>query len=254
MAEKEQHEQTVSETQQRVKKDVYENEFIPYINKWGRRTNLLAVALSFGPAMVLLSVYGILPPTGAILGGFISVAGAWGAFWLVEPISYYPVLGVSGTYMAFLSGNISNLRLPCSAAAQEATDVEMGTPEGDIISTLGIAGSIFTNVIILTVGVVGLMSVFQALPELWQNALQSYLVPAIFGAVFAQFGKDFPKVAAVGFSIALLFNLLLQYGVFAFLPGDPIYVVIIAAVFGTMLVARWMWYHDMISPPDEADE
>ncbi|ELY55792.1 hypothetical protein [Natronococcus jeotgali] len=81
--------QTQQRSKGREKEEVYEEEFIPYIHKWGRRANLLAVALSFGPALVLLSVYGILPPTGAILGGFVSVIGAWGAFWLVEPISYY---------------------------------------------------------------------------------------------------------------------------------------------------------------------
>ncbi|AGB38863.1 hypothetical protein [Natronococcus occultus] len=231
----------------RSKEEVYEEDFVPYIHKWGRRTNLLAVALSFGPAMVLLSVYGILPPAGAILGGFVSVLGAWGAFWLVEPISYYPVLGVSGTYMAFLSGNISNLRLPSSAAAQEAADVEIGTPEGDVISTLGIAGSIFVNVTILTVGVIGLVSVFQALPELWQSALELYLVPAIFGAIFAQFGRDFPKVAAVALGLAFVANLLLELGYFAVFPGDPIYVVIVVAVFGTMLVSKWMLDHGLIS-------
>jgi hypothetical protein len=243
MAEK----QTQQRSTDRSTDEVYEEDFVPYINKWGRRTNLLAVALSFGPAMVLLSVYGILPPAGAILGGFISVIGAWGAFWLVEPISYYPVLGVSGTYMAFLSGNISNLLLPSSAAAQEAADVEIGTPEGDIISTLGIAGSIFVNISILTVGVLGLVSVFQALPELWQNALELYLVPAIFGAIFAQFGRDFPKVAAIALSLAFVANLLLEFGYFAFLPGDPIYVVIIIAVFGTMFISKWMWERGMIT-------
>lgn len=245
MASKGQYEQEQMES--RDTQAVYEEEFIPYIHKWGRRTNLLAVALSFGPALVLLSVYGILPPTGAILGGFLSVIGAWGAFWLVEPISYYPVLGVSGTYMAFLSGNISNLRLPSSAAAQEAADVEIGTPEGDIISTLGIAGSVFVNVTILTVGVVGLSSLFQALPELWQNALESYLVPAIFGAIFAQFGRDFPKVAGIAFSLALLSNLLLEFGYFAVLPGDPVYMVILIAVFGTMGLSKWMWERGLIA-------
>ncbi|WP_239643447.1 hypothetical protein [Natronococcus jeotgali] len=164
----------------------------------------------------------------------------------------YPVLGVSGTYMAFLSGNISNLRLPSSAAAQEAADVEIGTPEGDIISTLGIAGSIFVNISILTVGVIGLVSVFQALPGLWQNALESYLVPAIFGAIFAQFGRDFPKVAAIALALAFVSNLLYEFGYFALLPGDPIYVVIIVAVFGTMFISKWMWERGMIRTTDSS--
>lgn len=229
---------------------VYENEFVPYINKWGRRLNLLALALSFGPALVLLAVFEIIPPIGAIIGAFLSIAGAFGVMWVVEPISYYPVLGIPGTYMAFLSGNISNLRLPCAAAAQESAGVETGTPQGSIISTIAIAVSIVVNLVILTVGVFALVSVFQALPELWTNALETYLVAAIFGAVFAQFGRDYPKVAGVGFTIALIMTGLVEFGLLTFVPGDPVYVIIITSVFGTMYIARLMWENGMINTDD----
>ncbi|SDQ41189.1 hypothetical protein [Natronobacterium texcoconense] len=226
--------------------DVFESEFLPYINKWGRRTNLLAAALSFGPALVLLGVFEILPPVSAIIGGFVSVAAAFAAFWIVEPVSYYPVLGMPGTYMAFLSGNISNLRLPCSAAAQESAGVETGTPQGSIISTLGIGASMFVNIIILSIGAFALVGLFQALPAIWQTALETYLVPAIFGAILAQFGRDYPKVLLVAFSIALVFMIIYEMGLLAFLPADPIYVVIIAAVFGSMYIARYMAEEGMI--------
>lgn len=233
---------------------VYEESFIPYINTWGRRTNLLAVVLSFGPAVVLLSVFGILPPSQAVVGAFISIAATFGIFWVIEPISYYPVLGIPGTYMAFLSGNISNLRLPCAAAAQESADVETGTPEGSIISTIAIGASIIVNTTLLGIGAVALVSAFQALPELWRSALESYLVPAIFGAIFAQFGRDYPKVAAVGFSLGLAMTLLLELGFLAFLPGFPLYVVIIVSVFGTIFAARWMWENGMIESPAATED
>ena len=234
--------------------DVYEDSFVPYINRWGRRTNLLAVALSLGPAVALLTVFGILPPSEAIIGAFVSVAITFGWAWFIEPLSYYPVLGIPGTYMAFLSGNISNLRLPCAAAAQEASDVETGTPQASIISTVAIAASIFVNTAMLGIGAVALVSAFQALPELWRNALESYLVPAVFGAIFAQFGRDYPKVAGIGFTIALIMTLLLELGYLAFLPSYPLYAVIVVSVFGTVLIARWMWQHDMISPPEDEEE
>nr|WP_049889022.1 hypothetical protein [Natronococcus occultus] len=225
---------------------MYESNFIPYINKWGRITSLLAIALSFGPALTLLAVFEIVPPAGAIVGGFLSVAITFGMIWFIEPISYYPVLGIPGTYMAFLSGNISNLRLPCAAAAQESADVEPGTPQGSIISTIAIAGSIFVNVTILTVGVFALVPVFEALPEFVRNALESYLVPAVFGAIFAQFGRDYPKIAAVGFCIALIMTLLMEFGFLAFLPGVPLYAVIVVSVFGTIYVAKLMWENGLV--------
>ncbi|MGB9955597.1 hypothetical protein ACOZ4B_04290 [Haloferax prahovense] len=244
----------VSSTQTADDSDVYQEQFIPYVNKWGRATNLLAVVLSLGPAVTLLVAFDILAPSSAIIGAFAAVAVTFGWAWVIEPLSYYPVLGIPGTYMAFLSGNISNLRLPCAAAAQEAADVETGTPQASIISTVAIAASIFVNTAMLGVGAFALVSVFQALPELWRNALESYLVPAVFGAIFAQFGRDYPKVAGIGFVIALSMTLLLELGYLAFLPSYPLYAVIIVSVFGTTLIARWMWYKDMVSPPDKADE
>ncbi|QIO24952.1 hypothetical protein [Haloarcula sp. JP-L23] len=244
----------VSKSQTADSSDVYEESFIPYINKWGRRTNLLAVALSLGPAVALLVVFDILPTTAAIVGAFASVALTFGWAWFIEPLSYYPVLGIPGTYIAFLSGNISNLRLPCAAAAQEASDVETGTPQASIISTIAIAASVIVNTAMLGIGAVALVSAFQALPELWKGALESYLVPAVFGAIFAQFGRDYPKVAGIGFTIALIMTLLLELGYLAFLPSYPLYAVIIVSVFGTTFIARWMWHHDMISAPDEANE
>lgn len=232
-------------------KSVYQNQFIPYINKWGRRTNLLAVVLSLGPALVLLTVFEIVPPAGAITGAFLSVVATFGIFWFIEPISYYPVLGIPGTYMAFLSGNISNLRLPCAAAAQESAGVETGTPQGSLISTIAIAASIAVNISILAVGAVALVSAFQALPELWKNALDSYLVPSVFGAIFAQFGRDYPKIAGVGFTIALVMTFLMDFGLLSFLPGFPLYAVIFVSVFGTMYLARGMWVRGLTSSPDK---
>lgn len=74
-------------------------------------------------------------------------------YYFIEPISFQPVLGIPGTYMAFLSGNISNLRVPCSSVAQQAAGVQEGTPEGAVISTVGVAVSVVVNTTILTIGV-----------------------------------------------------------------------------------------------------
>lgn len=98
--------------------DYYNKEYVPQVNKIGKITGYLGVLLSFTPALVLAVVYGILPKPAALLTAFISGASAFGVLWFVEPISYFPVVGAAGTYMAFLSGNISNMRIPCASMAQ----------------------------------------------------------------------------------------------------------------------------------------
>lgn len=123
--------------------DYYNKEYVPQVNKIGKITGYLGVLLSFTPALVLAVVYGILPKPAALLTAFISGASAFGVLWFVEPISYFPVVGAAGTYMAFLSGNISNMRIPCASMAQVAADVEPGTEKGSVVATLG--GSIYRD-------------------------------------------------------------------------------------------------------------
>ena len=106
------------------KQKFFNEEYMPRMNRIGKITGFLGVVASFAPALVLAVVYGILPRPAALVTSFISIASAVGVLWFVEPISYFPVLGPVGTYMAFLSGNISNMRVPCASMAQVSAGVE----------------------------------------------------------------------------------------------------------------------------------
>ena len=148
-----------------MKNDYYSGTYIPGIVKWGKITLLLGIFAGFLPALVM-AFRGYMPPVSAIIAGTLMQISVSGAFYIVEPISYFPILGIPGTYLTFLSGNTSNMRVPCSSVAQEAAGVEMGTEEGSIISTIGIATSILVNVVILTVGAVAGSVILNILPVL----------------------------------------------------------------------------------------
>ena len=216
-------------------KDSFESAYIPFINRWGRITNWLGVLLSFAPALVLLVVFDIMPPGSAIFTGFIATAAAVGVNWFIEPVSYFPIVGIAGTYMAFLTGNISNLRIPAAAVSQKVAEVEPGTNKGSIIATLGMAVSVVVNIIILFFGVVAGSYVLSLLPESFMNAL-NYLLPALFGALFIQFALAKLQLAPIALGIAFVLNLLINAGVFSFLPGagNPTYVATLGTVFGTI--------------------
>ena len=182
---------------------IYEAEYLPYVIRWGRLTNFAGLILCFGPALVLMMVFGVIPPISAIVNGFIGIASAVGVVWFIEPVSYFPIIGVSGTYMAFISGNIGNLRIPCAMVAQKIAGVEPGTPEGTIISTLGMAVSIVVNTLLLTAGAVAGVQILQQLPPSVVRALQ-LLLPALFGAVFMQFALRNLKLGVIVLVIAVL--------------------------------------------------
>lgn len=211
------------------KNQVYKT-FIKGIIFWGRITLLVAFALSFIPALYLKVVHGVMPPIPIILKDFGLIASIVVVSWIVEPIAYFPILGITGTYMAWLSGNISNLRVPVSAMSQEAAGVKEGTPEGDIVSTLGMGISVIINLVVLVIGVFFGVKLIGNLPPLITTAFE-YILPAVFGAVLASFSLRGPKLAAFAFTVALVFSLLRL----------PMWIVLPSSVFGTIVLGVVMF-------------
>ncbi|AKL95728.1 hypothetical protein CACET_c22820 [Clostridium aceticum] len=197
--------------------------------KIGMYTLLSAAVLSFLPVVYLYIVHGVIPPLSLALKSWGMIAALFGAFYIVEPVSYYAILGLAGTYMSFLSGNISNLRLPCAAMALEATETPSGTKEAEVVSTLGIVGSIITNLIGVTLAAFVGTALISIFPPAIADAFRTYTVPAIFGAVFGQFAIKFPKLGVVGFGIPVILRLTTSL---------PAWALIIASVFGTIIIAK----------------
>lgn len=215
--------------------DFYKDEYMPQINKIGKITGYLGVLVAFTPALMLAIVYGIIPKPAALLTAFISGASAFGVLWFVEPISYFPVVGPAGTYMAFLSGNISNMRIPCASMAQVAAEVEPGTEKGSIVATLGMAVSIIINVSVLTIGAILGTSVLAMLPDSVKAAL-NYLLPALFGALIVQFGIKMIKHSIIMVVVAFILYFAIGMGVFNWLPGASNWLGTLGCVFISIAV------------------
>jgi len=204
--------------------------------KIGIITMLTACLLSFLPLIYLYIVYGVYPKLSTAITAWGLIAAIFGAMYIVEPISYYPILGLAGTYMSFLSGNISNLRLPCSAMAQEVLGVKEGTRQAELIGTMGIIGSIIVNFVAVTLAAFVGYSLIKLFPPAVADAFRSYTAPAIFGAVFGQFSLRQPKLApfALAIPIVLLFLKV------------PVWIIILASVFGTIGIARVFYKKGLI--------
>lgn len=203
----------------------YDEEFTRPIIKYGRLTNLLAIPLCFLPSLAVWFIFGVVPPVKDILTGWGLIASIYAVYAIVEPISYFPMVGLAGTYMICLSGNISNVRIPCAVVTQQTLGVTPGTKKAELVSTIGIAGSIVTNIIVVTIAAVGgalLMSLF---PPVVLEAFE-YVSPAIYGAMYGMMAMKNKKygIFAILFVFALLFLKL------------PAYVIIPLAVFSTIVL------------------
>lgn len=212
--------------------DTYDNVFSKEIIKTGKWTLLLAVPLCFLPAIYLWVRYGAVPEVKTILYGWFLIASIYGVEYVVTPISYYPILGNSGTYMAFLSGNIANMRVPCAVVAQDVVGVEPGTPEGEVVATLGMAGSIITNAIVVTIAAFGGSALFKIFPPIVLEAL-NFVLPAIFGALFSLFAVKYPKYGVFAIAIAAI--------LLGIVKVIPTMLVVPICVFGTMAFSYYSY-------------
>ena len=105
------------------------------------------------------------------------------------------MLGAGGGYLAFITGNLINMKIPCAVNARDIVGAKTGTPENEIISTLSIATSSLVTILVLALGVLLLVPLQ---PVLQSSVLQpafANVVPALFGAMAYRYYRKNMKVA-----------------------------------------------------------
>jgi len=168
------------------REEIYQNNYLKKLHKSSKITNYICVLFCFIPAVLVVLLYDIQIPWSAVITGWLAIASAIGVVWVVEPVGNFTIVGSAGTYINVVAGNTSNMRIPCAVMAQKSVGVEAGTPEGSLISTLGICTSVFVNIPILAVGAVLSSIIMSYLPQGVLDAF-NFLLPALFGAVYVQF-------------------------------------------------------------------
>lgn len=215
------------------------------MNEWkrssiriGTPTNIIAALTAFIPVIYLCVTYDCWPPLGTVLTAWGMIAASFAAMYFVEPISYYAALGMTGTYLSFLSGNIGNMRVPCASLALDVTKSTPGTIQAEVVSTMAICGSIVTNLIGTTSAVILGGAVLSVLPEFIVNGLTLYASSAIFGATFGNFATKYPQLAVFALAIPVVLKMY---------TGLPAAAVIVCTVFGTLLIARIFYKKGIVS-------
>ena len=175
---------------------------------FGRLSCIITLVMLIGAPFVMGLYLGAMPDLGAVARGFLACGLVWTVSCVAEYLIYTPMLGAGGGYLAFITGNLINMKIPCAMNARDMVDAKTGTPENEIISTLSIATSSLVTILVLAAGVVALIplqSILQA-PAL-QPAFDN-VVPALFGAMAYKYYRGNLKIAALPLlTMALLFIL-----------------------------------------------
>jgi len=149
----------------------------------GRIWMLTAAALMLLFPTAICVYYNAWPPMTGVLKGAMSVIPIFWTVGVIEVFTYVPMMGAAGSYLGFVTGNVTNLKVPCALNAMERANVKPGSEEGEVISTIAIATSSIVTTLIIAIGVACLVPLTPILQsEVLAPAFDSIL-PALFGAL-----------------------------------------------------------------------
>ena len=186
---------------------------------------------------ILLSIlFKTLPNWEILAKGLFATAPMYWAVGIVEIFTYVPMLGAGGTYLSFVTGNISNLKLPCAIDAMERAGVKASDEEGEVISTIAIAVSSIVTTLIIIIGVLCIVPLTPLLESPILVPAFDMILPALFGGLAVVFISKNAKLAIIPVTIMLL--------LFIFIPAlnaSTVGIMVPVGVIVTVITARILY-------------
>lgn len=179
------------------KKQALYAQYLESTHRLGRLFSILTLLMLLSAPFAIGAYLSAMPDMGAFWRGFLSIGLVYLVSCVAEYLIYVPMLGAGGSYLAFITGNLINMKIPCAVTARDIVGAKSGTAENEIISTLSIATSSLVTIVVLALGVLLLIPLQ---PILQSPALQpafDNVVPALFGAMACKYYRGNFKIAAI---------------------------------------------------------
>ena len=211
--------------------------YMDSVHRWGRIWGLSLMLLILAYPITVSLIFHAQVNWPAFVKGFIAIGPMYWAVGIVEIFTYVPMLGAGGSYLSFVTGNISNLKLPCALDAMERAGVKSNSEEGEIISTIAIAVSSIVTTLIIIVGVVLIVP----LTPLLSSPVFSQLLPALFGGLAVVFiSKN------VRLSIAPVILMLVLFIFVPALNASTVGIMVPVGVIFSLVVARILYKKGLV--------
>ena len=177
-------------------------------HRYGRVACVLTLVMLLSAPFLIGRYLGAMPDMAAFGKGFLAIGLVWLVSCVAEYLVYTPMLGAGGGYLAFITGNLINMKIPCAVNARDIVGVKAGTPENEIISTLSIATSSLVTILVLALGVLLLIPLQPILQSPVLQPAFDNVVPALFGAMAYKYFRRNLDIAVIPFVLmSLLFIL-----------------------------------------------
>lgn len=155
--------------------------------RWGRLTMIAGMLVALAGPTYLMFFSGLEVDHLRVWAAFLAIAGTFAVLWVVEPVTYFPILGQASMYQVFMIGNISNKLLPAAMIAQAQIGAQTGTRRGELAAVMAIGGAVVVHLtsLLVLVGILG-SSLVSMLPETVLTTIQTFILPSVLGAVLVQ--------------------------------------------------------------------
>ena len=210
--------------------------YMESVHRNGRLWGIIVGAVLLLFPVILSLVFGVFPNWGVLVKGVLATAPMYWAVGIVEIFTYVPMLGAGGTYLSFITGNISNLKLPCAIDAMERAGVKASDEEGEVISTIAIAVSSIVTTLIIIIGVICIVPLTPVLESPILIPAFDMILPALFGGLAVVFISKNLKL-----SIA---PVILMLALFIFVPAlnaGTVGIMVPVGVVVTVIYARILY-------------
>jgi len=215
--------------------------YMDSVHRDGRIWNIGVMLLLMAFPVAVALIWGVAPDWDGLLVGLIATAPMYWAVGVIETVTYVPMLGAGGSYLSFVTGNISNLKLPCALNALEQNEVSATSEEGEVISTIAIATSSIVTTVIIIIGVILIVPLTPILQAPVLQPAFEQILPALFGGLGVAFVSKNWKLAVAPVILMLI--------LFIFVPalnsGTVGIMVPVSALF-TIAVGRIMYKKGML--------
>jgi len=217
--------------------DQYRND----MHKYGRIFMVMGILVMFLAPLTIWLVTGVDHNWAQMIAGVVALSVIYLPGGLIEMMTYSPLLGTSATYLAFVTGNLINLKVPCVMNATEICKTEINTPENEVVSTISVAFSSITTVLILSLGIVLLIPLKPVLQSELLAPAFSWVISALFGALGYKYFKGNWKMIIAPMIVVIILSIFIP----TFVNGQVIIIILIAAII-TLIVSKILFDKEMI--------
>ena len=222
-------------------KDKRQISYMDSVHRDGRIWNLAVMAILMMFPVIVGVIFQAIPDWAAVGKGLLATAPMYWAVGVVETITFIPMLGAGGSYLSFVTGNISNLKLPCALNALENAEVKAQSEEGEIVSTIAIAVSSIVTTVIIILGVILIIPLSPLLKNPVLDPAFDQILPALFGALGVVFISKNWKIAIAPVALMLI--------LFVFVPAintSTVGIMVPVGVVFTLVVSRILYKRGII--------